>query len=109
MWNPYGFVKKGGTWSLPTTVYAARKLIDLVRDLERGEERPVLDKLHGTFGDDELFDKIDEAYDDFFENVVDAIKNQLASLIEEYRAAPETFKEAFDPQALKMLEQYLNL
>ncbi len=89
-----------GTWSSPNTVKRAQQLAQLMQKPIRVENAS--DVLYNLIGDDGLFD-------DFYEAEKDGpdtdVRFLVASKLQEWLKDLEGWRDPWDPQAVKILQQ----
>jgi len=93
-----------GTWSLPNTKEKALELVDLLNSPLYVED---IDKLYHLIGDDELFDEIDVLKNQHFKGMINEnVKAKIAEFIDNYVKDPQSFRDKWDEDSLKILKEY---
>ena len=94
-----------GTWALPNTKEKAQALQELMQKPLKANDKSK-DKLYDLYGDDGLFDDIDDRryeegkdYDIRF-----LVATYINNSLEYYKKSPEKFNLKFDKEAIKILE-----
>lgn len=89
-----------GTWSSPNTVERAQQLAQLMRKPIR--VAVASDVLYDLIGDDDLFDHFYEAEKDGPDTDV---RSLVADKLQEWLKNLEGWRDRWDPQAVKILQQ----
>jgi hypothetical protein len=90
-----------GTWALPESKVAARVLLDIIQQMEKGEVESDLSPtgiLYDYFGDDKLFDELDQLAKPYLKSCATAVKRRVkdfAKMGADTYANPKA-KEAMD-------------
>lgn len=113
--------KESGTWAIPYTEAKARKLLKIYNeikplphnytkdDLYSGEGKEQLEQdLSDVFGDDRLFDDIDNDKIESGIQLREIIRKHVHDLVEYYKESPENFSDTFEDGALVLLESILS-
>lgn len=105
-----------GTWSLPNTVKKAQKLIAAFANAKVTGVLD-LDGLYNIFGDDSLWDdlqnsSVDKNSEDNstlvpYRAAVQIMGTHLGDMLSYYAKDPSQFSEPWDPQSLRLLQQWL--
>lgn len=101
-----------GTWALPNTKEKALELYFLMQDEIPAKE--ATDKIYNLIGDDLLFDIIADYLQGYDKDAhtIDvrySIASRLERLLDQYEMNPESFKEPFDDEAIKILKDIVRL
>ena len=92
-----------GTWEFPFTTKDAKKLQDIMKkSLPPGEGTTKL--LYHIFGDDDLFDRIDDAKGKV-SDVRGEVKARLREMLKMYEKNPGSFKHRVEDEALEILKK----
>lgn len=95
-----------GSWALPNTKQKAEELKKLLAKPLYSNKR-TQDKLYHLYGDDALFDAIDDREYEYGKHydIRFLIKIYIKGLLEDYKKHSETFNVNFDKGALKILNE----
>jgi len=102
---------KAGSWAVPWNLDRARRLDQILGEIQRGNliyVDEIISKLYDNFGDDSLFDDLDNYRKISGQYFVKIIKDNVHRLVRQYEEAPETFKVTFEPEALELLKKIIN-
>lgn len=99
--------KKAGTWSLPFTPTNATVLENTVNGLKNNDisVHEAKETLSAVYGDDKLFDDLQELINSISSRAADVIRDHVSDLLGHYEASPEDFEEELDPEAKEILER----
>ena len=94
-----------GTWALPNTKEKANALQELMQKPLKANNKSK-DKLYDLYGDDELFDEIDDRRTEEGANydIRFLVATYIKSTLDYLKESPESFNVKFDKEAIKTLE-----
>ena len=88
-----------GTWSVPYTLEAAKKLEKIMQNPLKGKDGK--DKIYGLTGNDSLFDHISDDDPDIRRLVAD----QIMMWVKQWEQDMDSFKDNFDHHAIPILKK----
>lgn len=106
-WNKKASKKReAGTWELPNTVDKARELASIIEDIKSKNLnfKEFYERLTNVFGDDELYDELDEIEQSALKETISVIKKYVKRFLKDYEDYPESFNVKFSKEAIEILK-----